>query len=105
MYLKRFQYLRQQGLDKLNIKILKILREVNSNNNLQIVQSNVFENAKKIQDIDIKKFMFGLPSEENRKTLNVLMSVMAERNNSIVYANLMNSLFYEYFENRKYLLE
>ena len=39
-YLNRFEYLRQNALDKLNVRVLKVLRELNATNNLQVVQSN-----------------------------------------------------------------
>ena len=37
IYLARFEYLRQTALEKLNIRVLKVLRELNAANNLQVV--------------------------------------------------------------------
>ena len=44
-YLKKFVYMRSQALEKLNVKVLKILREANATNNLAIINSNVLETA------------------------------------------------------------
>ena len=34
VYLERFEYLRQTALDNLNVRVLKVLRELNATNNL-----------------------------------------------------------------------
>lgn len=53
LYRDRFAWLRQQALEKVNVKVLKILREVNAENNLKVVASNVFEKASQVTDLDV----------------------------------------------------
>ena len=60
--MNRFEYLRTSALDKLNVRVIRVLRELNAANNLRVVQSNVFETATKISEIDVKKLIFGLPA-------------------------------------------
>lgn len=76
VYLERFQYLRQTALDKLNVRVLKVLRELNATNNLQVVQSNIFETAEKTSEIDVKKLIFTLPSDENASVLTSLLGAL-----------------------------
>jgi len=45
VYLNRFEYLRDQALDKVKNILLKILRDINAENNLRVVSSHVFDTA------------------------------------------------------------
>ena len=65
IYLNRFEYLRQTALEKLNVRVLKVLRELNETNNLQVVQSNVLDTAEKISEIDIKTLIYALPPSQS----------------------------------------
>ena len=105
LYLNRFEYLRQTALEKLNVRVIRVLRELNASNNLRVVQSNVFETASRISEIDVKKLIFGLPTQENSNTLVWLMDTLRSQSHIAEYAKLRNDIFAEYFENRKYLLE
>ena len=53
VYLRRFDTLKQKALEKINVKVLKVLREVNSDINLRIVMSDIFEKALSIDDLDV----------------------------------------------------
>jgi hypothetical protein len=46
-----------------------------------------------------------VPPKHDRDALKELFTVLADRVHVQEYASLMNNLFYEYFENRKYLME
>ena len=37
LYLNRFEYLRTTALDKLNVRVIRVLRELNAANNLRVV--------------------------------------------------------------------
>lgn len=76
IYLNRFEYLRQTALEKLNIRVLKVLRELNATNNLQVVQSNVFDTAEKVSEIDVKSLIFKLPTPQAQTTLSCLMGTL-----------------------------
>lgn len=86
IYLSRFEYLRQTALDKLNVKVLRVIRELNAKNNLQVVQSNVLESASKLSEIDIKSLIFVAPSDENAKTTSSLMNLLRSHLNIAEYA-------------------
>ena len=87
------------------MRVLKVLRELNATNNLQVVQSNVFETAEKTSEIDVKKLIFTLPSAENAAVLSSLLGALRKESHIAEYASLRTNIFYEYFESRKYLLE
>ena len=76
IYLNRFEYLRSTALEKLNIRVIKVLRELNATNNLQVVQSNVLDTAEKISEIDIKSQIFALPPSQSQATLSCLMGTL-----------------------------
>ena len=76
IYLNRFEYLRQTALEKLNVRVLKVLRELNATNNLQVVQSNVLDTADKISEIDIKTLIYALPPSGSQTTLTCLMGTL-----------------------------
>jgi len=42
--------------------VLKVLRELNATNNLQVLQTNILETASKISEIDIKSLIFAAPN-------------------------------------------
>ena len=63
--MKKFTYLRSQALEKLNVKVLKILRDANATNNLTVINSNVLETATKVSEIDINSLIFTMPNPES----------------------------------------
>ena len=97
--------MRTQALDKLNVKVLKILREANSTSNLAVIGANTFESATNVSEIDINAMIFTMPTAENIETLHKMMALLSRECHIAEYASLRNQLFYEYFENRMYLLE
>ena len=103
--MKKFTYLRTQALDKLNVKVLKILREANATNNLAVINANTLETATKVSEIDINSLIFSMPTPESLGALHELMALLCKECHIAEYATLRNALFYEYFENRMYLLE
>ena len=68
-YLKKFTYLRSQALEKLNVKVLKILRDSNATSNLAIINSNVLETASNVSEIDINSLIFTMPAVESLQAL------------------------------------
>jgi len=52
LYRQRFEFLRDVALGKLNLMVLKILRDCNADNNMRVIQANVFEKERKAQDCD-----------------------------------------------------
>ena len=84
---------------------MKILRELNATNNLQVVQDNTLETATKVTQINIKSLIFTLPSDESKKVLTTLLEVLRSHQSIAEYAQLRTAIFNEYFESRKYLLE
>ena len=76
IYSNRFEYLRQTALEKLNVRVLKVLRELNATNNLQVVMSNILETASKISEIEIKSLIFTEPTTSNASTVSCLMGVL-----------------------------
>ena len=74
-------------------------------NNMQVLQTNILETANKISEINIRSLIFAAPNSENTFTVSCLMGVLRTHSNIAEYATLRNSIFNEYFENRKYLLE
>lgn len=65
VFVRRFETLRDNALEKVNLKILKIMREANSENNLRVVQSQVFDNVTKFEDLDVKNVIYCEPKQPN----------------------------------------
>ena len=61
----------------MNVKVLKILREANATNNLAIINSNVLETATQVSEIDINSMIFTMPTEENLKAVQCMMSLLS----------------------------
>lgn len=97
LYRQRFVYLRQQALQLLNTKVLKQLREANSQNNLRVNQLT------KQTQLDIKHKIFVIPREPH--SLQALFQCLHKKCNILEYSQLRNNIYAEYFDNRKYLLE
>ena len=87
------------------MKVLKILREVNSTSNLSVISANTLENATNVSEIDINAMIFTMPSSDNIDTLHKMMTLLSRECHIADYASLRNQIFSEYFENRMYLLE
>jgi len=59
LYLRRFETLRAQMLDqKVFIKLAKIHREANTECTLRMVQSNLLEDAKALDEVDAKQLLY-----------------------------------------------
>jgi hypothetical protein len=108
MYLRRFEKLRQTVLEtRVYLKIIKILRDANTECNLRIVQTNIFDTAAKLEDVDPSLFIYpriNPKSEESTTTCFMLMKTLEEQR--IEYSEFSETRIYsEYFDNRLYLLE
>jgi hypothetical protein len=52
IYRSRFEFLRATALDKLNIMVLKTIRECNAQNNMRVVQTGVFDKERTSNELD-----------------------------------------------------
>lgn len=103
--LKKFENLRQTVLEsKIYIKITKILRDANSECNLRVVQSNILESAKRLEDIDISHLIYAKQISktlEQFDTCKQLMSTLLPE----FQIFCEQRIYQEYFDNRMYLME
>ena len=96
LYRQRFVYQRQQALQMVQIKILKNLREANTQNTLRVNQ------LRAEQQTEVRDRIYVLPRNcADVQDLSFLLHV----NKRIPEFHMLHSnIFAEYFDNRKYLL-
>lgn len=95
------------------------MREANADNNLSVVQSQVFDKATKFEELDIKNIIYHEPKIQSNssnkyqdlqaesltpfETLHLLMTSIEERGNSNI--EFCEKIYEEYFDHRMYLIE
>ena len=52
---RRFENLKETALDKVQLRILKIIRHANAEHNLKVVETQIFDKATKLEDLEIAK--------------------------------------------------
>ena len=58
VYLRRFESLKLMALEKIHMKIIKSMREANSECNLRVVQTGIFDRATKFEELDISQIIY-----------------------------------------------
>jgi hypothetical protein len=80
LYLRRFEGLRHQVLEsKFLLKIVKIMRELNSEITLRVVQTRLLETATQLSEIDPRVLLYAkatAKTQESLESLRLLMSVL-----------------------------
>ncbi|CDW76946.1 UNKNOWN [Stylonychia lemnae] len=122
LYLRRFNTLKDSALEKINLKILKVMRDANAENNLSVVQTQIFEKAVKFEDLDVKNVIYHEPKvpphlqqskyqqdmqQEQQftqfETLRLFITSVEEKGN--FNYEFCERIYEEYFDHRLYLIE
>eukprot|EP00347_Sterkiella_histriomuscorum_P013080 403366099 len=123
VFQRRFESLRETALEKVNLKILKIMRDANAENNLKVVSTQIFEKATKFEDLDVKNIIYceskqqPISSQNQFQNLHQevlpsfdilkLLITSVEESASIHKQNFefCEKIYEEYFDHRLYLIE
>jgi len=101
VYIRRFESLKEKILEKVNFKILKVLKDTNIEINLALVKSEALEKAQSLKDLKPEVILYREPKGDTR-------SFFADLENSpkhMEYFDFLQKIYADYFEGRQYLID
>jgi hypothetical protein len=79
------------------------MREANADNNMALVHSNIFEKAKKFEDLwHIKDLIYRVPRQADFQVMKTLMECVERIDSTTAFCE---AIYDEYFDHRMYLVE
>lgn len=79
------------------------MRDANSECNLRVVQTSIFDKAVKLEDIDISLVIYAKSKKDQFEIAKMLMTRVEERAHE--YQEFLDKIYDEYFDHRMYLIE